>query len=62
MPSNSFFTSEVAEELANLLINNAPSGIEKVYFVSGGSEAIEASIKLARQFYVERGQKNKKKL
>lgn len=51
----SFFTSEPAEELADLLIEHAPDGIERVYFVSGGSEATEAAIKLARQYHVERG-------
>ncbi|WP_114285345.1 aspartate aminotransferase family protein [Candidatus Halocynthiibacter alkanivorans] len=51
----SFLTSEPAEELADLLIEHAPDGIEKVYFVSGGSEATEAAIKLARQYHVERG-------
>jgi len=50
-----FFTSEPAEELADLLVEHAPDGIERVYFVSGGSEATEAAIKLARQYHVERG-------
>lgn len=52
----SFFTSEPAEALADKLISLAPEGIERVYFVSGGSEAIEAAIKLARQYYLEIGQ------
>jgi adenosylmethionine-8-amino-7-oxononanoate aminotransferase len=52
----SFFTTGVAEELADELVAHAPEGIEHVYFVSGGSEAIEAALKLARQFFVERGQ------
>jgi hypothetical protein len=51
-----FFTSEPAERLADLLIERAPAGIERVYFVSGGSEAIEAAIKLARQYFTERGE------
>ena len=51
----SFFTSPPAEALADLLFANAPSGIDRVYFVSGGSEAIEASLKLARQYFVETG-------
>ena len=51
----SFFTSMPAEALADLLIANAPSGIDRVYFVSGGSEAIEASLKLVRQYFVETG-------
>ena len=50
-----FFTSEPAEALARLLAAQAPPGIEHVYFVSGGSEAVEAAIKLARQYFVERG-------
>lgn len=51
-----FFTSEPAEQLADLLIAHAPPGLERVYFVSGGSEAVEAALKLARQFHVENGQ------
>jgi adenosylmethionine-8-amino-7-oxononanoate aminotransferase len=52
----SFFTSQVAEELADDLIAHAPYGISHVFYVSGGSEAIEAALKLARQYFVERGQ------
>jgi adenosylmethionine-8-amino-7-oxononanoate aminotransferase len=52
----SFFTTEVAEQLADTLIEDAPAGIGHVYLVSGGSEAIEAALKLARQYFVERGQ------
>ncbi|QFT63884.1 aspartate aminotransferase family protein [Roseivivax sp. THAF30] len=51
-----FFTSEAAEGLADLLIANAPEGIEKVYLLSGGSEAVEAAIKLARQYFLETGE------
>ncbi|WP_333830382.1 aspartate aminotransferase family protein [Pararhodobacter sp.] len=51
-----FFTSEPAEALADSLIAAAPEGIERVYLVSGGSEAVEAAIKLARQYYLEIGQ------
>jgi adenosylmethionine-8-amino-7-oxononanoate aminotransferase len=52
----SFFTTEVAEELANHLIERAPAGMSNVYFVSGGSEGIEAAMKMARQYFVETGQ------
>ena len=52
----SFFTTEVAEELADHLIAHAPSGMSHAYIVSGGSEAIEASLKLARQYFVEIGE------
>ena len=51
-----FFTSDAAESLANLLIEDAPPGIGWVYFVSGGSEAMEAALKMARQYFVEIGQ------
>ena len=56
----SFFTSEQAEKLADRLCLEAPKGIDRVYYVSGGSEAIEAALKLARQYYVEKGEPNRK--
>lgn len=52
----SFFTTEVAEALADKLIQTAPKGMSHVYFVSGGSEAMEATLKMARQYFVEIGQ------
>ncbi|AQQ35232.1 aspartate aminotransferase family protein [Burkholderia cenocepacia] len=52
----SFFTTDVAEELADRLVDGAPAGLDHVYFVSGGSEAIEAALKLARQYFVEKGE------
>jgi adenosylmethionine-8-amino-7-oxononanoate aminotransferase len=52
----SFFTTEVAEELAADLVQHAPAGIGHAYFVSGGSEAVEAALKMARQYFVEIGQ------
>jgi adenosylmethionine-8-amino-7-oxononanoate aminotransferase len=52
----SFFTTPVAEELADELIRTAPEGISHVYLVSGGSEAMEAALKMARQYFVEIGQ------
>ena len=51
-----FFSSVPAEALAELLINEAPGDLDRVYFVSGGSEAVESAIKLARQYFVEIGQ------
>ncbi|MBL6929706.1 MAG: aspartate aminotransferase family protein [Rhodospirillales bacterium] len=56
----SFFTNEPAERLASLLVDHAPDGIEKVYFVSGGSEAVETTLKLARQYFTEIGQPQRK--
>jgi adenosylmethionine-8-amino-7-oxononanoate aminotransferase len=52
----SFFTTEVAETLADTLIAGAPQGMSQAYFVSGGSEAVEAALKMARQYFVETGQ------
>jgi hypothetical protein len=52
----SFFTNAPMEALAEELIGHAPSGMAKVYFVSGGSEAMEAALKLARQYFVEIGE------
>ncbi|MGX9177937.1 aspartate aminotransferase family protein [Mesorhizobium sp. BHbdii] len=51
----SFFTNERAETLADKLVSGAPQGISHAYFVSGGSEAVEAALKMARQFFVETG-------
>ncbi len=51
-----FFSSAPAEELAERLVGHEPGGLGYVYFVSGGSEAIEASIKLARQYFIEHGE------
>ncbi|HOA94134.1 MAG TPA: aspartate aminotransferase family protein [Quisquiliibacterium sp.] len=52
----SFFTTEVAEALADQLVRTAPPGTSHAYFVSGGSEAVEAALKMARQYCVETGQ------
>ena len=55
----SFFTNEPMEALADALIARAPKSFDKVYFVSGGSEAIEAALKLARQYFVEKGERER---
>lgn len=52
----SFFTTEAAESLADLLAAHAPGELNWVYPVSGGSEAVEAALKLARQYSLERGE------
>ena len=59
--SNQFFTTEVAEDLADILIEGAPSGIASVAYTCGGSEAVESAIKMARQYYVEIGQPERKR-
>jgi adenosylmethionine-8-amino-7-oxononanoate aminotransferase len=51
----SFFTNQPAEDLADFLIDKAPESLTKVYFVSGGSEAVEAALKMARQYHFEIG-------
>src|SRR5262245_62109818 len=56
----SFFTTAAAEELASDLVKRAPNGMAQVFFVSGGSEAIEAALKLARQYFVERGESQRR--
>src|SRR5262249_26568968 len=45
-----------AEALAEELVGHEPGGLAYAYVVSGGSEAIEASLKLARQYFVEKGE------
>ncbi|MCG7628710.1 aspartate aminotransferase family protein [Epibacterium sp. MM17-32] len=57
-----FMTSEPAEALADVLISQAPGALDRVYFVSGGSEATEAAIKLARQYHLERGEPQRRHL
>ena len=56
-----FFTSEPTEALADRLIAKAPAGMDKVYFVSGGSEAVEAALKLARQYFLEIGEPGRRR-
>ena len=51
-----FFTTEAAEKLGDRLIEDAPKGMSHVYLVSGGSEAVEAALKMARQYFTERGE------
>ncbi|HJH24100.1 MAG TPA: aminotransferase class III-fold pyridoxal phosphate-dependent enzyme, partial [Paenalcaligenes hominis] len=56
----SFFTNEAAEELATFLAERAPGDLNHVYYVSGGSEAVEAALKLARQYFVELNQPSRR--
>lgn len=57
-----FFTSEPAEALALWLTDRAPGDLNHAYFVCGGSEAIEASLKLARQYFLETGQPDRHRI
>jgi adenosylmethionine-8-amino-7-oxononanoate aminotransferase len=52
----SFFTTDVAERLADRLVEDAPGNLDHVYLVSGGSEAMEAALKMARQYFLEKGE------
>lgn len=57
----SFFTSDTVEQLADQLTRTAPGDLNYAYFVSGGSEAVETALKLARQYFVEIGQPSRTK-
>ncbi len=56
-----FFTTEPMEALAEALLADAPPGLEKAFFVCDGSEAVEASLKLARQYFLEAGQPTRRR-
>lgn len=47
------FTNQAAEELAEHMLGHEPGGLTHAFFVSSGSEAMEAAIKLARQYFLE---------
>jgi len=51
-----FFTTDVMERLADKLTAGAPGDLNHVYYLSGGSEAMEAALKLTRQYFLEAGQ------
>ncbi len=56
------FTNEPAEELAAEIAALSPGDLDKVFFLCSGSEAVEAALKLARQYWVERGMPAKQKI
>jgi adenosylmethionine-8-amino-7-oxononanoate aminotransferase len=56
------FTNEPVEELAHLIAKQCPGDLQKVYFLMSGSEAVEAALKLARQYWVEAGNPGKHKI
>lgn len=51
-----FFTTEAAETLAAMVAEMSPGTLDRVWYTSSGSEAIEAALKLARQYHLERGE------
>jgi len=58
----SFLSSEPAEALADDLIAHGPAGLSHAFFVSGGSEGVEAALKMAVQFHAERGQSERTRI
>jgi len=58
----SFLSSEPAEALADELVAHAPPGLDQVYFVSGGSEGVEAALKMAVQYHAECGRPRKNRI
>lgn len=58
----SFFTNEPMENLARTLAETAPGDLNRVYFVSGGSEAVETALKMARQYFLEKGEPQRSRL
>jgi len=56
------FGSQVVEDLAGALARHAPAGMERFYFLSGGGEAVETAIKLARQIHLTMGRPQKIRL
>ncbi len=50
------FETEASEQLAARTVALCPDGMNKVFFVSGGSEAVESAMKLARQHALAIGQ------
>lgn len=56
------FTTRHMEEYAKEICKIAPKGMDRVYFVSGGSESVETAIKLVRQYHYDNGQKEKYKI
>jgi adenosylmethionine-8-amino-7-oxononanoate aminotransferase len=56
------FTTDAAEQLAAEFASLNPKGLDKTYFLGSGSEAVEAALKLARQYWVESGYPDKHKV
>ncbi|HEY8479752.1 MAG TPA: aspartate aminotransferase family protein [Spirillospora sp.] len=56
------FRNRPAEQLAGFIAERAPQGLDRVFFTSGGSEAVESAIKMARQHFRLRGKPSKTKV
>lgn len=60
--NTSFFSNEPAEALAEAIAAQCPGTLDRVWFTGSGSEAVEAAIKLARQYHWERGDTRRTRL
>jgi adenosylmethionine-8-amino-7-oxononanoate aminotransferase len=60
--SGTMFTHGPVEHLADELADTLPGDLSKLYFLCSGSEAVEAALKLARQYWVERGKPAKHRI
>ena len=58
----SFFTTQASEELATMIAEHSPGTLDRVWFTNSGSEAIEAALKLARQYHLERGETGRSRI
>ncbi len=56
------FRTEASEALATKTVSMMPKGLDRVFFVSGGSEAVESAVKLARQYAITQGQESRWKV
>ncbi len=56
------FTSAARERLCSQVIEASPTGMDRVFFCSGGSEAVESALKIARQYQIEMGRSEKYKV
>lgn len=56
------FQTSASEELAEKITSHAPEGLDRVFFVSGGSEAVESALKMARQYALTQGQAQRTKV
>ena len=54
------YTTTAAEDLAQIILDGNPYGLEKAFFVGSGSEAMDAALKLARQYFYEKGEKERR--
>jgi adenosylmethionine-8-amino-7-oxononanoate aminotransferase len=59
---SSFFTSDAAEELATVIAEMSSGALDRVWYTGSGSEAVEAALKLARQYHLERNDSDRSRV